>query len=93
MTLQIAYIKKNLILIQGQPYNDCVQNAEDFELDKTIVKHILTAGNIYTQQQCFKLCFDLYYLNDKPCNCTNAVLGNVWLKVEKHQFIFKITFT
>ncbi len=39
----------------------------------------------YRQRNCLELCFDLIYLQENPCNCTNTSLGNLW----RDCFIFK----
>ncbi len=72
----------------GLPYNDCYENISDFDLNKTIVDHIQLMNQTYTQVNCFKLCFELVYIEKNPCNCSNTTLGNVWsdcfFNFEKH---------
>ena len=31
-----------------------------------------------TNIKCLEYCFDLNYIQDKPCNCTKSELGHVW---------------
>jgi len=59
------------------PYNDCLIDCDDFSLNKTIINYIKSTNRTYTQQNCYRLCFDVNYLNDYSCNCSSS-LGNVW---------------
>lgn len=72
----------------GEPYNHCVKTIDDFQMNKTLYQLILDSNMTYSQQRCFKLCFDLDYLTNNPCNCTHNVnIGDVWLKcfIEKEK--------
>jgi len=61
------------------PYNDCLDDVSYFNLNKTIINYILkTLNHKYTQVNCLKLCFELDYIEKKPCQCTKTTLGNVW---------------
>jgi len=65
----------------GEPYNKCVKSIDDFKLNKTLFKYILDNNITYSQQRCYKLCFDLDFISNNPCNCTNNVtIGEVWQK-------------
>ena len=63
----------------GLPYNECVKLIEGdmdlnhHNLNKTLYMFIQNLNETYSQQRCFKLCFDLDYINNNPCNCTNNV--------------------
>ena len=47
--------------------------------NKTIVDYILKTNQSYSQIKCLEYCFDLNYIQDKPCNCTKSELGHVWM--------------
>lgn len=65
----------------AEPYNQCVKTIDDFHLNKTLYQLIVDSNLTYSQQRCYKLCFDLDYITNNPCNCTNNVtIGNVWPK-------------
>jgi hypothetical protein len=66
----------------GEPYNQCVKKIDDFNSNnKKLYQYILDKNYIYSQQRCYKLCFDLDYITNNPCNCTNNVkIDNVWQK-------------
>jgi len=65
----------------GEPYNQCVKTIDDFGSNQTLYQFILDKNYIYSQQRCYKLCFDLDYISNNPCNCTNNVtIDNVWQK-------------
>jgi len=68
----------------AQPYNRCVKTINDFNdsaSNKTLYEYILNNNHIYSQQRCYKLCFDLDYITNNPCNCTtNVRIDNVWQK-------------
>ncbi len=71
-------IDKTVIDRLDEPYNSCVHSIDDFKLNKTLYQFILSNNQTYSQQRCFKLCFDLYYLNENICNCPNDTgLGEV----------------
>ncbi len=60
------------------PYNDCYKDLKQFPLNKTIINYIQLKNATYKQTDCLALCFDILYLNENPCNCTNTSLGHVW---------------
>ncbi len=63
-----------------QPYNLCYLNVSDFPLNKQIIDYIqrIESDESYSQVNCLSLCFEVYYLKNNPCNCTNSSLGSVW---------------
>ncbi len=63
----------------AQPYNQCFKNVSDFKMNRTIIDYFSSKGIGYRQTGCFNLCFELKYIKDNPCNCTNAQLGSAWL--------------
>ena len=67
----------------GLPYNHCYKDVNTFPLNKTIIDYILSQNIAYKQTNCLELCFDVYYLNENPCNCTNTTLGNVFIECHK----------
>ena len=78
-------IEKSKNSMLGEPYNHCFRDGSSFEGNRTIIDYILSIDQIYRQRNCLEVCFDLFYLQENPCNCTNTSLGNVW----KDCFIFK----
>jgi len=63
----------------GLPYNNCYEDVNSFPKNKTIIEYILNKKTTtYKQINCLELCYDVYYLNTNPCNCTNTKLGSVW---------------
>ena len=60
------------------PYNDCLNDPTKFQYDMTLINFMINNSIPYSQVNCLELCFDMQYLMDNPCNCTNASLGNVW---------------
>jgi hypothetical protein len=61
-----------------EPYNPCLKDASKFKKNKTIIEYLHRKNQIYTQEECLGLCFDLFYIKDQPCECANAELGSVW---------------
>jgi hypothetical protein len=35
-------------------------------------------NQLYNQEKCFDLCFDLNFIESNPCNCTNTTIGYVY---------------
>ncbi len=63
----------------GLPYNNCYKNVSEFHLNKTLIDYIQSLNQRYAQVNCLKLCFELNYIENDPCNCSiNTTLGNVW---------------
>jgi len=65
----------------GLPYNECYHDDElsSFPGNQTIIYFITqTINETYKHTNCLGLCFDVYYINENPCNCENTSLGNVW---------------
>ena len=62
----------------GKPYNDCYEDVSTFPLNKTLIDFIKSENETYTQTNCFKLCFEMNYIETNPCNCLNTSLSNVW---------------
>jgi len=59
------------------PYNECLMDATLFDKNKTLINFILKSNQTYTRQRCLIYCFDLFYINQNPCNCSSSI-GNVW---------------
>jgi len=75
----LIQIEKTLEYKQPEPYNQCLKDLRTFEKNKTIIKYILNKNQTYKQKNCLEYCFDIIYLQDNPCNCTDTTLGNVWI--------------
>jgi len=63
----------------GMPYYPCLKNVKSFNENKTLIDYIKGLNQTYIQKNCLELCFELNYIENKPCNCSNASLGRVWL--------------
>lgn len=74
----VIEIEKTVVSRQPKPYSNCYKNVSDFEKNKTLIEYFSRIGAPYNQADCQNLCFDLDYLENKPCDC-NSTLGNVWL--------------
>jgi len=61
-----------------EPYNPCLKDVTTFTKNKTIIDYFLTRNESYSQEKCLDLCFEVYYVNEKPCKCNHTDLGNVW---------------
>ena len=61
------------------PYNKCLKDLTDFNGNRKIIDYFVREKIGYRQTRCFNLCFELKYIEENPCNCTNAKLGNIWL--------------
>jgi len=63
----------------GLPYNQCYLNVNEFPNNKTIIDYISqTINETYKQTNCLELCYDVNYLKENPCNCSNTSIGQVW---------------
>ena len=71
-------VEKQIDTKLDEPYNSCLKDIDSFKLNKTLVNYIKTKKEIYNQVYCLKICFDLDYIANNPCNCINGTLGNVW---------------
>ena len=60
-----------------EPYNHCYEDLLLFPLDKTLINILTESNKTYNQQGCLKFCFNLFYINRKPCNC-NVTMDNIW---------------
>lgn len=60
------------------PYSNCLKDPRTFQRNMTIINFMIKNNVPYSQVNCLELCFDMQYLIDNPCNCTNASLGNIW---------------
>jgi hypothetical protein len=62
----------------GSPFSNCLNNLDEFHLNKTIIDYINSARETYSQIKCLELCFELKYIEANPCQCNNTKLGNMW---------------
>jgi hypothetical protein len=60
------------------PLNPCYKDANEFSGNKTIINYIQSNNLTYKQMYCHELCGELLYIQINPCDCTNAILGNVY---------------
>jgi len=51
-----------------------------YKKNKTLVNYFLNQNLSYSQEECLDLCFDLFYIQENPCQCKEAELGNVFEK-------------
>jgi len=79
-------IHKTVETKPGLPYNPCYNDVNTFPLNKTIINYIQSLDQTYKQMKCIGLCFDVHFINDNPCNCTDTSIGNVytdcWYKLQ-----------
>ncbi len=70
-----------------RPYSQCYDDPMTFEGNKTIIIYILSLNESYSQIKCLELCFDVYYIQNDPCDCNYTKLGSVWLDcwIQKEQ--------
>ncbi len=61
-----------------EPYGSCFKNASNFNLNKTLVKLFESRNEVYNHVYCLEYCFDLKYIENNYCNCSNAKIGSVW---------------
>lgn len=61
-----------------EPFNKCLNDVTQFKYNKTIIDFIIRINEIYTQERCFEWCFELDYIEKRPCDCTSIELGEVW---------------
>lgn len=57
----------------GSPYSNCLKDANEFKLNKTIVDYILKENRLYLQHNCFNLCSYLFALKNSACNCKSSL--------------------
>jgi len=63
----------------GLPYNQCYDDLNLFSGNKTIINYITKSLNeTYVQTNCLEICYDIFYINNDPCNCSNTSVNNVW---------------
>ena len=62
----------------GYPYNDCLNDPTEFKLNMTIINYMISKNVPYSQVNCIELCFDMEYMVNNSCSCTNISLGTVW---------------
>ena len=69
-----------------EPYNNCLKDVSKFKKNKTLIDLFSTKNRTYSQEDCFDLCFDLFYIKENPCQCIEAELGSViakcWIEKE-----------
>ena len=53
-------------------------NTSNFNLNKTLVKLFESRNEVYNHVYCLEYCFDLKYIENNYCNCSNAKIGSVW---------------
>jgi hypothetical protein len=63
-----------------EPYNQCLDDVNKFKLNKSIINYLNRLNQAYSQHKCLELCFDAYYIENNPCNCSNVSIGEVWIK-------------
>jgi hypothetical protein len=73
-----------------EPYNNCLKDVSYFKKNKTLIDYFLNRSLSYSQENCLDLCFNLFYIQENPCECKESELGNVfeecWLIKEKASY-------
>jgi hypothetical protein len=49
------------------PYSDCLNDPEEFSLNKTLINYFINTNRIY----CYYICSQLYALQESLCGCTS----------------------
>jgi len=60
-----------------EPHNECLKDVSTFKRNKTVIDYFHKKNQSYSQEKCLELCFDIFYINDRACQCDKAQLGNV----------------
>ena len=60
----------------SEPYSSCIHDPSNFKWNKTLIDHILNSSRVYSQKECLELCFNLFYIQMNPCNCSESKLDN-----------------
>ena len=63
----------------GEPYNQCLKDVSSFDKNKTLINYFLEKNQSYKQVNCLDLCFEMFYIQNNPCQCNETELGNIWL--------------
>jgi len=61
-----------------EPYNNCLKDVSKFKKNKTLIDYFLNRSLSYSQEKCLDFCFDLFYIQENPCECKESELGNVF---------------
>ena len=61
-----------------EPYNQCLEDVSAFKKNKTIINYFLNINKEYSQMNCLELCFELNYIENRPCQCTANKLGSIF---------------
>jgi hypothetical protein len=73
-----------------EPYNNCLKDVSKFKKNKTLIDYFLNRSLSYSLEKCLDFCFDLFYIQENPCECKESELGNVfeecWLIKEKASY-------
>lgn len=64
-------IKKILTRKLTKPFNDCMDDLDSFNQNKTIIDYLKLKNRTYSQNECLNLHFNLDYIENSKCNCTN----------------------
>jgi hypothetical protein len=59
----------------GEPYNNCLKDVTTFDLNLTIVDHILQLNRTYLQIDCFVMCSYLCALEKSKCGCNSSLMN------------------
>ena len=58
----------------GSPYNACLKNVSEFNLNTTIINIILNElKSVYTHRECFRLCRNLMVREKSTCGCMQTI--------------------
>ena len=56
-----------------EPYNNCLKNISLFKMNKTLIDYIAKSNLAYTQINCFRLCSNLYVIEESNCGCNSSL--------------------
>ncbi len=51
------------------PYSDCLNDPEEFSLNKTLINYFINTSRIYSQIDCYYICSQFYALQESKCGC------------------------
>lgn len=54
------------------PYNKCLKDVRNFNLNSTLINFIFRLNETYVQAKCVEYCFYINYLENSNCNCNES---------------------
>jgi hypothetical protein len=57
----------------SEPYNDCLNDVNLFQMNKTLIDYMLGSNRMYTQNDCYYVCSHLFALEESKCGCNSSI--------------------